>query len=97
MSGRFFRRRALAALGLRQIFLGGHPCVFFENMAEIGGVLEADALRDLEYLQISLVQKLAGILDLLSGDRFHDRPPGLTGTAAASSLSVSASQKCMSM
>ena len=46
MSGRFFRRRALAALGLRQIFLGGHPCVFFENMAEIGGVLEADALRD---------------------------------------------------
>jgi len=58
MSGRFFRRRALAALGLRQIFLGGHPCVFFENMAEIGGVLEADALRDLEYLQISLVQKL---------------------------------------
>ena len=42
----FFRRRALAALGLRQIFLGGHPCVFFENMAEIGGVLEADALRD---------------------------------------------------
>lgn len=59
MSGRFFRRRALAALGLRQIFLGGHPCVFFENMAEIGGVLEADALRDLEYLQISLVQKLA--------------------------------------
>ena len=52
MSGRFFRRRALAALCLRQIFLGGHPCVFFENMAEIGGVLEADALRDLEYLQI---------------------------------------------
>ncbi len=67
MSGRFFRRRALAALGLRQIFLGGHSCVFFENMAEIGGVLEADALRDLEYLQISLVQKLAGVLDLLSG------------------------------
>ena len=83
MSGRFIRRRALAALCLRQIFLGGHPCVFFEKMAEIGGVLEADALRDLEYLQISLVQKLAGILDLLSGDRFHDRPPGLLTEEAA--------------